>query len=143
MLVFQNGFRVERLLFSFLLRGSFFVFDKVFTVQNYLCRLFTGKCDPIARHKTIVFFLNLRYSNSRTRRSSADKTNTLTTIFEKTSMKYLNSVLETVGNTPLIRLHRVVSDIPALVLAKVETFNPGLKTIINNFFLKKNMFNYV
>jgi cystathionine beta-synthase len=41
-------------------------------------------------------------------------------------MKYLNSVLETVGNTPLIRLHRVVSDVPALILAKVETFNPGL-----------------
>ena len=41
-------------------------------------------------------------------------------------MKYFNSVLETVGNTPLIRLHRVVSDVPALVLAKVETYNPGL-----------------
>jgi cystathionine beta-synthase len=41
-------------------------------------------------------------------------------------MKYLNSVLETVGNTPLIRLHRVVSDVPALILAKVETYNPGL-----------------
>lgn len=45
---------------------------------------------------------------------------------EKTGMKYLNSVLETVGNTPLIRLHRVVSDVPALILAKVETYNPGL-----------------
>lgn len=41
-------------------------------------------------------------------------------------MKYLNSVLETVGNTPLIRLNRVTAHIPALVLAKVETFNPGL-----------------
>jgi cystathionine beta-synthase len=41
-------------------------------------------------------------------------------------MKYLNSVLETVGNTPLIRLNRVTKDISALVLAKVETYNPGL-----------------
>lgn len=41
-------------------------------------------------------------------------------------MKYLNSVLEAIGNTPLIRLNRVTSGIPALVLAKVETFNPGL-----------------
>ena len=41
-------------------------------------------------------------------------------------MKYLNSVLEAVGNTPLIRLNRVTNSIPALVLAKVETFNPGL-----------------
>lgn len=43
-------------------------------------------------------------------------------------MKYLNSILETVGNTPLIKLHRVVSDTPALVLAKAEVFNPGLST---------------
>ena len=41
-------------------------------------------------------------------------------------MKYLNSVLETIGNTPLIKLNRVVAHVPALVLAKVETFNPGL-----------------
>jgi cystathionine beta-synthase len=41
-------------------------------------------------------------------------------------VKYLNSVLETVGNTPLIKLNRVTASIPALVLAKVETFNPGL-----------------
>ncbi len=41
-------------------------------------------------------------------------------------MKYLNSVLETIGNTPLIKLHRVVAHVPALVLAKVETYNPGL-----------------
>ena len=41
-------------------------------------------------------------------------------------MKYLNSVLETVGNTPLIRLNRVVPNVKAMILAKVETFNPGL-----------------
>lgn len=41
-------------------------------------------------------------------------------------MKYINSVLETIGNTPLIKLNRVVAHVPALVLAKVETFNPGL-----------------
>jgi len=40
-------------------------------------------------------------------------------------MKYFNSVLETIGNTPLIRLRRSVNGIPAIVLAKVETFNPG------------------
>lgn len=43
-------------------------------------------------------------------------------------MKYLNSILETVGNTPLIKLNRVVKEIPALVLAKAEMFNPGLST---------------
>jgi cystathionine beta-synthase len=40
-------------------------------------------------------------------------------------MKYYKNVLETIGNTPLIQLNKVIDDIPALVLAKVETFNPG------------------
>lgn len=40
-------------------------------------------------------------------------------------MNYYNNILETVGNTPLIKLNKVIDDIPALVLAKVETFNPG------------------
>ena len=40
-------------------------------------------------------------------------------------MKICNNILDTIGNTPLVRLNRVVTDIPATVLAKVETFNPG------------------
>jgi cystathionine beta-synthase len=40
-------------------------------------------------------------------------------------MKIANNVLETIGNTPLIRLNKVVEGIKATVLAKVETFNPG------------------
>lgn len=38
---------------------------------------------------------------------------------------YYNNVLETIGNTPLVRLNRIVKDVPATVLAKVETTNPG------------------
>lgn len=41
-------------------------------------------------------------------------------------MKYKQNVLETIGETPLIKLNRVVAEVSALVLAKVETFNPGL-----------------
>ena len=37
----------------------------------------------------------------------------------------LNSILQTLGHTPLIRLHRVSSDLPAPLLGKVEYFNPG------------------
>jgi cystathionine beta-synthase len=37
-----------------------------------------------------------------------------------------NNILETIGKTPLIRLHQVVAHIPATVYAKVEAFNPGL-----------------
>lgn len=40
-------------------------------------------------------------------------------------MNYKKNVLETIGNTPLVQLNRVTAGIPALVLGKVETFNPG------------------
>ena len=40
-------------------------------------------------------------------------------------MKYYNNILETIGNTPLVKFNKITKDIPALVLAKVETFNPG------------------
>jgi glycine C-acetyltransferase len=39
---------------------------------------------------------------------------------------YNQNVLETIGQTPLIKLNRIVEGVPALVLAKVETYNPGL-----------------
>lgn len=38
---------------------------------------------------------------------------------------WLNNILETIGNTPLIRLNKITKDIPATVLAKVDYFNPG------------------
>jgi cystathionine beta-synthase len=38
---------------------------------------------------------------------------------------WLQSILETIGNTPLIQLHKVATDIPGTVLAKVDYFNPG------------------
>lgn len=40
-------------------------------------------------------------------------------------MKYYNNILETIGNTPLVKINRITKDIPALVLAKIETTNPG------------------
>lgn len=40
-------------------------------------------------------------------------------------MDIKNNILETIGNTPLIRLNKIAKDIPALVLAKVDYFNPG------------------
>jgi cystathionine beta-synthase len=39
--------------------------------------------------------------------------------------RYLESALDAVGNTPLVRLRRVVDDAQCLVLAKVEYVNPG------------------
>ena len=42
-------------------------------------------------------------------------------------MKYYNNILETIGNTPLVKINKTV-ETNALVLAKVETFNPGHST---------------
>ena len=39
--------------------------------------------------------------------------------------KIYNNILETIGNTPLVKLNSITKDIKATVLAKVETFNPG------------------
>lgn len=38
---------------------------------------------------------------------------------------WLNNILETIGNTPLIKLNKITKDIPATILAKVDYFNPG------------------
>ncbi|MDB5126310.1 pyridoxal-phosphate dependent enzyme [Mucilaginibacter sp.] len=38
---------------------------------------------------------------------------------------WYNNILETIGNTPLVKLNKVAKDIPATVLAKIETTNPG------------------
>lgn len=40
-------------------------------------------------------------------------------------MRYYESVVDLVGNTPLVRLNRVTEGISATVLAKVEYVNPG------------------
>jgi cystathionine beta-synthase len=39
--------------------------------------------------------------------------------------KYFENILGTIGHTPMVKLNAIVKDVPALVLAKVETFNPG------------------
>tara|TARA_B110000116_G_C16775437_1_gene555516 strand:+ start:217 stop:1194 length:978 start_codon:yes stop_codon:yes gene_type:complete len=40
-------------------------------------------------------------------------------------MKYAENILQTIGDTPLVKLNRVTKDIKAIVLAKIESFNPG------------------
>ncbi len=39
-----------------------------------------------------------------------------------------NSIVETIGNTPMVRLNRIFRGLPGEVLAKVEYFNPGNST---------------
>jgi cystathionine beta-synthase len=39
-----------------------------------------------------------------------------------------NSIIETIGNTPIVKLNKVVKGIKGTVLAKVEYFNPGNST---------------
>jgi len=43
-------------------------------------------------------------------------------------MNYANNILETIGNTPLVKLNKITESVDALVLAKMETFNPGNST---------------
>ncbi|WP_423147306.1 pyridoxal-phosphate dependent enzyme [Rubrolithibacter danxiaensis] len=38
---------------------------------------------------------------------------------------WYNNILETIGNTPLVKLNRLTKDVKATVLAKIETTNPG------------------
>lgn len=40
-------------------------------------------------------------------------------------MAWKKNILETIGNTPMIQLNKVVKDFPCTVLAKVDYFNPG------------------
>lgn len=37
----------------------------------------------------------------------------------------VNSIEETIGRTPLVRINRLVGDLPVTLLAKLESFNPG------------------
>ncbi len=40
-------------------------------------------------------------------------------------MEIYETILDTIGNTPLVRLNSIAGDLPCTVLAKVEFFNPG------------------
>ena len=40
-------------------------------------------------------------------------------------MKYAESIIDTIGDTPLVKLNKITQEIQSLVLAKVESFNPG------------------
>jgi len=40
-------------------------------------------------------------------------------------MEYAKNILETIGNTPLVKINKLAAEVPGLVLAKYETFNPG------------------
>ena len=38
---------------------------------------------------------------------------------------WYNNILETIGNTPMVKMNKTVKGVPGTILAKVETFNPG------------------
>lgn len=40
-------------------------------------------------------------------------------------IKTYDNILQTIGNTPLVRINNILSDCPATIYAKVEYFNPG------------------
>tara|TARA_R110002049_G_scaffold33535_14_gene110449 strand:+ start:2982 stop:3962 length:981 start_codon:yes stop_codon:yes gene_type:complete len=40
-------------------------------------------------------------------------------------MDYVENILGTIGNTPMVKINKLTAELPCLVLAKYETFNPG------------------
>ena len=40
-------------------------------------------------------------------------------------MKYVNHITELIGNTPLVKLNKIVTNVPGTILAKLESYNPG------------------
>ena len=40
-------------------------------------------------------------------------------------MKVYNNILDTIGNTPIVRINKLATDVSAQVFAKIETTNPG------------------
>ena len=49
----------------------------------------------------------------------------MTNFAQRSNMKIYNNILETIGNTPIVRINKLAKDVPAQVFAKVETTNPG------------------
>src|SRR5437773_9122526 len=41
------------------------------------------------------------------------------------AMRYFSNILETIGNTPLVQLPKIMDGVKGLVLAKLEMMNPG------------------
>src|SRR5947199_4745562 len=46
-------------------------------------------------------------------------------MFPGAAMRYYASILETIGNTPLVQLPKIMDGVKGLVLAKLEMMNPG------------------
>ena len=44
---------------------------------------------------------------------------------DESKLSYHETILDTIGHTPLVRLHKVANGIKATLLAKVEFFNPA------------------
>lgn len=49
----------------------------------------------------------------------------LKTPTREAEMQIYDNILQTIGNTPLVRLNQISSDLPTKLIAKVEFFNPG------------------
>src|SRR5690606_33595239 len=48
--------------------------------------------------------------------------------FHQFSLMVYDSIIETIGNTPMVKLNKLFKGVPGTVLVKVEYFNPGNST---------------
>jgi len=74
---------------------------------------------PISLHETHV-----NSQHTSTNQSTMSNTPTIDRT-SANSISFHKDILTTIGNTPLVRLNSVTSGLDPLVLAKVESFNPG------------------
>jgi len=54
-------------------------------------------------------------------------------------MDLKNNILETIGNTPLVKLNRVTTETSSTIYAKIEFFNPGgsIKDRVGEYLIRK------
>lgn len=80
---------------------------------------FTPEIGTVVNRNRFLHYLNFIRSPASFRFVSGESSNL------NVPMHYYNHVIETIGNTPLVRLNKVTKGIPGTILVKVEYFNPG------------------
>src|SRR5207249_2389968 len=90
------------------------------------CRSVSWGFDSLPRHVPIVSRQGqVGQSDGRVASRRARSYNVGPLMFLGAAMRYYASILETIGNTPLVQLPKIMDGVKGLVLAKLEMMNPG------------------
>src|SRR5438309_8623185 len=90
------------------------------------CRSVSWGFDSLPRHVPIASRLRqVGYSDGRLASRRTRSYNVRPLMCFGAAMRYYASILETIGNTPLVQLPKIMDGVKGLVLAKLEMMNPG------------------